>query len=105
LPILAAIIGFAAYKIGDFLNKKRQDRRASHYREIDPTAEPRENQDKNEIKMPGIRVHRQTLFKLPDPESRKKLIAGYEKLARDQQKVRLCTCFPPQYAGLTVQMG
>ncbi len=36
----------------------------------------------------GVRIHRVTLFKIPDPENQKKLLAAYETMAEEQQKVR-----------------
>lgn len=46
-------------------------------------------------KMSGTRVHRVTMFKLPNPEDQQKLLAAYEQLAKTQSKVRhmIWTCF------------
>ncbi len=35
------------------------------------------------------RVHRVTMFKIPDPENQKKLLAAYDVMAKTQSKVRL----------------
>ncbi len=43
----------------------------------------------------STRVHRITLFKLPDPESQKKLLDAYSELARAQSKVRPEALTPP----------
>ncbi|KAL1839498.1 hypothetical protein VTK73DRAFT_4021 [Phialemonium thermophilum] len=37
----------------------------------------------------ATRIHRVTLFKVPDPENQKKLLEAYEVLKRDQKKFRL----------------
>ncbi|EHA46391.1 hypothetical protein MCOR27_006718 [Pyricularia oryzae] len=37
-------------------------------------------------KMSGTRVHRVTMFKLPNPEDQQKLLAAYEQLAKTQSK-------------------
>ncbi|KAK3365146.1 hypothetical protein B0T24DRAFT_598450 [Lasiosphaeria ovina] len=34
----------------------------------------------------GARVHRTTMFKIPDPENQKKMLQAYEVLAREQSK-------------------
>lgn len=35
----------------------------------------------------ATRIHRVTLFKIPDPESQNKLLEAYKVLARDQNRV------------------
>lgn len=35
----------------------------------------------------AVRIHRVTMFKLPDPEDQKKLIEAYKTLSQKQQKV------------------
>ncbi len=36
----------------------------------------------------ATRIHRVTMFKIPNPENQKKLLEAYKVLARDQNKVR-----------------
>lgn len=51
----------------------------------------------------GARVHRITLFKVPDPENQQKLVEAYSVLDRDQAKVCVYLLAPFMYmmTGLT----
>jgi len=39
------------------------------------------------VNMSSTRVNRVTLFKIPDKENQKKMLAAYDVLAKDQSKV------------------